>query len=135
MDKVLWHSRFSIDADTQCWEWTGSRDRDGYGRVRSGKARQRGQTDLAHRLFYEMHVGPIPTGHDLHHKCGNKSCVNPQHLAPLTRRRHIQEFSPHTKLTREQADEIRQVMQELCDRFGVRPRTLAAIAEGTIWNG
>jgi hypothetical protein len=37
----------------------------------------------AHRVVYEMLVGSIPTGLDLHHLCRNTWCVNPEHLEPL----------------------------------------------------
>ena len=39
---------------------------------------------LAHRLAYEMHVGPIPEGMDIDHTCGRRECIEPSHLRPLT---------------------------------------------------
>lgn len=48
----------------------------------------------AHRLAYETFVGPIPSGHELHHSCENKACVNPAHLVPLLRREHLVNHSP-----------------------------------------
>ena len=42
----------------------------------------------AHRVAYELANGQIPAGHDLHHTCGNKACVNPAHLVPLTDSEH-----------------------------------------------
>lgn len=70
-------------SETGCWTWTGPLSK-GYGR-------HRGQ--LAHRVSYEMHVGPIPEGLTIDHTCHNsdqtcdggetcehRRCVNPAHL-------------------------------------------------------
>lgn len=38
----------------------------------------------AHRVAYELAVGPIPVGLELDHLCRNKACVNPIHLEPVT---------------------------------------------------
>lgn len=48
-----------------CWVWTGPTV-EGYGRVRAG-----GVTDYAHRVSWEIHVGPIPEGMHLDHVCHN----------------------------------------------------------------
>lgn len=58
-----------------CWHWKGYRNDKGYGRLNH---------TLAHRLVYELLRGPIPPGLTLDHLCRNKSCVNPDHLEPVT---------------------------------------------------
>lgn len=121
--------RYEVDEQTGCWEWLGSRLNKGYGRCKIGD-----KPVQAHRVFYEHHVGPIPLGHDIHHRCGNKGCVNPSHLEPLTRAENTRRAPhSHTLLDWQKAREIRAAMDALCEQYGVRPRTLAAIAERKIW--
>ncbi len=64
-----------------CWTWQGAIDRGGYGRAWDGTRVQQ-----AHRLVYELLVGPIPGGLHLDHLCRVRHCVNPQHLEPVTAR-------------------------------------------------
>ncbi len=67
-----------------CWEWMGSKDTTGYGRIHAN-----GRQRPAHRVSYEMHVGPIPDGLEIDHLCNNRGCVNPEHLDVVTRRQNI----------------------------------------------
>lgn len=62
-----------------CWEWQGSLTR-GYGTF----APKRFVLLRAHRVAYELLRGSIPDGLELDHLCKNPSCVNPQHLEPVT---------------------------------------------------
>lgn len=60
-----------------CWNWKAARNDKGYGQF---------DREYAHRVSYEMFVGPIPEGLQIDHKCPNHSCINPSHLRPLTNR-------------------------------------------------
>ncbi len=62
-----------------CWLWRGYKTRNGYGRFWMD-----GRTQPAHRVSYELHVGPIPDGLHIDHLCRNRMCVNPEHLEPVT---------------------------------------------------
>lgn len=63
-----------------CWVWTGTICRMGYGQINVPK----NHTRAAHRVAYEVFVGPIPEGLTLDHLCYNTACVNPAHLEPVT---------------------------------------------------
>jgi hypothetical protein len=73
-DEVFWSM---VDKTGDCWVWTGPvTARTGY-----GKAGRRGG---AHRVAYELLVGPIPEDRQLDHLCRNRLCVNPRHLELVT---------------------------------------------------
>lgn len=58
-----------------CWDWQGSLANGGYGTAwRDCKPLK------AHRFSYQLHLGPIPDGMDVLHRCDRPCCVNPAHL-------------------------------------------------------
>ena len=62
--------------DTKCWEWTGAKSRE------FGSVTYQGEHMSAHRLAWRLTNGPIPGKmRRLIHQCGNRLCVNPDHLA------------------------------------------------------
>jgi HNH endonuclease len=65
---------------TGCWLWTGAKLHGGYGHMRGGTA-----DTTAHRIAYELLVGPIPKGLEIDHLCRVRACVRPDHLEPVTR--------------------------------------------------
>ncbi len=73
-----------IVGEDSCWEWVGAMA-NGYGRIWDVEHKK---LLLAHRRMYEAEHGPIPEGKECHHVCGNKGCVNPDHLEIVTRQEH-----------------------------------------------
>lgn len=65
-----------------CWIWHAAKSK-GYGLFQGSRA---------HRWAYERMIGEIPASLTLDHLCGNKSCVNPAHLEPVTRLENIRRF-------------------------------------------
>lgn len=75
-----------------CWLWRGRPNRHGYGRFGHD-----GRVDLAHRVAYELLVGPIPAGFEPDHLCRVPSCVKavadehgPAHLEAVTHAENMQ---------------------------------------------
>jgi hypothetical protein len=58
-----------------CWQWTGSKNNCGYGRVSYLR-----ENRLAHRVSYVTFKGEIPNGMTIDHLCRNRACINPDHL-------------------------------------------------------
>ncbi len=71
--------KVAINAITGCHEWTGCKDKDGYGRI-SGTVNNSRWVDKAHRKAYELKNGSIPDGAHILHHCDNTCCINPEHL-------------------------------------------------------
>jgi hypothetical protein len=61
------------------WLWIAGRHANGYGGIKVN-----GRYLKAHRVVYELLVGPIPDGLELDHLCRVRFCVNPSHLEPVT---------------------------------------------------
>lgn len=83
---IRFWDRVADSVESECWVWTGCTTYHGYGRLAGGPE---SRTHLgAHRVSYELHVGEIPDNHHAHHVCGNKGCVNPEHLVVISEEEH-----------------------------------------------
>ena len=79
-----------VDKSGECWIWTAALDKQtGYGRVLVD-----GRTGHAHRVAYELTVGPIPLGRYIDHVCRVHSCVNPAHLRAVTNKQNSEHRAP-----------------------------------------
>lgn len=83
-----------VDKTDTCWLWTSTKTTTGgygqYGIWRVGTFR-------AYRYAYELLVGPVPDGLVLDHLCRVRTCVNPDHLEPVTILVNNQRGEPPTR--------------------------------------
>lgn len=87
-----------IDDESGCWLWCGSLTREGYGTVADRRGSKNSTT--AHRLFFRVLKAPIPSGESVHHQCGTRRCVNPDHLESISARENLAESFERAALTK-----------------------------------
>lgn len=76
-ERDRFNSRWQL-TDDGCWRWIHTKTKKGY-----GVFWWLGLTS-AHRISFIWHHGREPEM-DLHHLCGNRDCVNPKHLAEVSK--------------------------------------------------
>lgn len=135
-----------VDKSRDCWTWTDYCTSKGYGRIRVDE-----RIRYAHRVSYEMHVGPIPEGLQVRHHCDNPSCVRPDHMTVGTSQDNSDdmvehgraltgEVNPMTPLSEADVREIKRLYRDgeatqydLADRYGVGQNTISRIVRGETW--
>lgn len=135
-----------------CWLWNASVNNKGYGHIHLG---HRNGHRYAHRVSWELNVGPIPRGLMVLHKCDTPRCVKPEHLfvgtqldnmrdakskgrAPILARGSGAKGESHgmSKLTRSDIETIRVSSlsrTELAKEFHIDPRYVWAIKTRRTW--
>ena len=83
-------SRMKWDTD-ECIEFKGTISNAGYGQLTLNY-----KPITAHRYSYMVHIGDIPEGLSILHKCNNKPCINPRHLYAGTQSENMADYS-HSK--------------------------------------
>lgn len=113
-------SLYIIDSNTGCWIWQGRMETRGwYGTF---------GPNPAHRVVYEKIKGSIPDNLELDHLCKVKSCVNPDHLEPVTGLINMRRA--HEKLTEKHIPIILKLIESgrsrksIADKFSVDKKTV-----------
>lgn len=134
--------------DGECWEWQG------YCANGTPSVSHDGKMISVRRLFTQLLGNTVRDGYYVPN-CGNKFCVNPEHityndpkqhmrkaarkaLQSPTRRLKIQIYKRATvaKLTQEKADEIRistEPARVLAEKYGVNKSIICRIKKGQAW--
>ncbi|MEV5984695.1 HNH endonuclease signature motif containing protein [Streptomyces sp. NPDC052051] len=85
-------SKIELAPESGCWCFTGGKIPAGYGMIG-----YRQKQVYAHRLSYELFIGPIPEGLEVDHVkdrgCCHRSCINPKHLEAVSRQENIRRSS------------------------------------------
>lgn len=136
-------------SDHGCWEWRGSKTKEGYGQSRLS-VEGTPKTYFAHRLIYELTYGVDITGKVIRHVCNNPTCVNPKHLRVgdhrlnvrdrvLAKRGAVGESNGRAVLTELQVSIIKKLLvlgataYEIEKITAVSERAIANIANGKTW--
>src|SRR4030043_361681 len=72
VEKRFWNK---VNKTDDCWIWTAYCNKKEYGCFKF-----QDKSELAHRVSWIIHNGPIPNGLHVLHKCDNPPCVRPDHL-------------------------------------------------------
>lgn len=99
-----------------CLVLTSSILSNGYGSIRADAPSRKNLK--AHRVAYELKYGAIPDGLVIDHICRNRSCVNPEHLRPVTKKQNSENRS---RVNMDTASHVRGVhLNKKAKLWGVR---------------
>lgn len=140
-----------VDKSGECWEWTGAKDRKGYGKIKIRSIRN--SPISAHRLsaLWAGIISDLDDGSDICHSCDNPACVNPDHLWRGTRKQNLEDMAKkgrsligskngQSALSEQDVFYIKNLLAAgatqrlIAKRFGVGVTTISHIALGHTWS-
>jgi hypothetical protein len=135
-----------VDKSGECWLWTASCGTGGYGQIGINN-----RALAAHRVAYEIAIGPIPPGMAVCHTCDVRACCRPSHLWLGTRRDNQADMAAKhrsaigvrngaARLTEQDVRDIRRIyanggisQKRLAEQFGVTQVAVRMIVIGRNW--
>lgn len=122
-----------------CWEWTGARDKDGYGIFGYERKSYR-----AAKISLQLDGRPCGAGQLACHHCDNPSCVRPDHLYPGTQIQNMADAKRRNRLNpgrkaKITPDDVRAIRvatgshSQIAAKFGIAPSNVTLIRNRKTW--
>lgn len=127
--------------ETKCFIWNDNVDKDGYGRFYYDYKEYK-----AHRVVYELYIGPISDGKLVCHTCNTPGCVNLRHLYLDTHKGNMEYMSEcgrngNSKL---EINDVLDILQnidngtytsvtQIMNHYGISRPNIHDILSGKIW--
>lgn len=91
--RTRFEASYIPEPNSGCWLWLGCVvPQVGGGNYKRGQISVDGRGRYASQISYELHVGEIPVGTIICHRCNNSLCVNPEHLYAGTHRQNSEDM-------------------------------------------